>query len=239
MKFYLFNSPLNCGKTLTSTTLNLLQELLFSIFIFHASLISLSLYLGCVNGYLNCVEYERVPSKILTYQASDDPLYRGYRSAVESTSTEESLVILLLPPLQRVSNLLVENIKCIYLYVQVGFAIWEPPHGPYKMLKYPWKNYTKVSGSLRHCAFMVMALHGSILSEIQVGQDLELPCRALCLKSRSIFFISFFVSLIHHTLDEILHKYLQLRRIPAFDMYICWCSVLGIIFPFEFLLRLL
>ncbi|PHT33335.1 hypothetical protein CQW23_25135 [Capsicum baccatum] len=90
---------------------------------------------GCINGYLSCVEYD---------EATNDSDYNGYKSVIESSSREQTLL---------------------------GFAIWEPHHGRYKMHKTLWRDMVKLSSGLRHCAFMVMALHGCIQSEIQAPPE--------------------------------------------------------------------
>ncbi|XP_055809711.1 aluminum-activated malate transporter 9-like isoform X2 [Solanum dulcamara] len=90
---------------------------------------------GCIDGYLNCVECD---------EAINHSEYNGYKSVIESTSREQTLL---------------------------GFAIWEPPHGRYKMHKNPWRDFVKLSSELRHCAFMVMALHGCIQSKIQAPPE--------------------------------------------------------------------
>ncbi|KAH0674937.1 hypothetical protein KY285_022738 [Solanum tuberosum] len=90
---------------------------------------------GCIDGYLSCVDYD---------EATNDSDYNGYKSVIESTSREQTLL---------------------------GFAIWEPPHGRFKMHKNPWRDIVKLSSGLRHCAFMVMALHGCIQSEIQAPPE--------------------------------------------------------------------
>ncbi|KAI3700418.1 hypothetical protein L2E82_45046 [Cichorium intybus] len=117
---------------------------------FRVFMLTFSIVLVSGNKHFLRTSVSRLVLVIVGAFATDDPLYTGYRAAVQSTSQEDALL---------------------------AFAIWEPPHGRYKMLRYPWGQFVKVSGALRHCAFMVMAMHGCILSEIQAAAELRMIFR--------------------------------------------------------------
>lgn len=102
---------------------------------------------ACVDEYLRGTILERVPSKIFMGLAADDPVYKGYRNALVSASKEETLA---------------------------SFAMWEPPHGRFKMFRYPWMQYQRVGAILRHCTYSVVALHGCLRSAIQAPVPVRL-----------------------------------------------------------------
>ncbi|GAB2296741.1 hypothetical protein Dimus_030847 [Dionaea muscipula] len=78
---------------------------------------------------------------------SDEPAYKRCRTTLNSSAKLESLA---------------------------NSAKWEPPHGRFKHLFYPWCEYVKVGAVLRYCAYEVMALHGVLHSEIQAPHNLRI-----------------------------------------------------------------
>ncbi|GKB30564.1 aluminum-activated malate transporter 4-like protein, partial [Tanacetum coccineum] len=114
---------------------------------FRVSMLTFTIVLDSGTSHFIRTAFYRFILVVVGASIADDPLCTGYRGAVQSTSQEDTLL---------------------------GFATWEPPHGRYKMLRYPWGQFLKVSGALRHCTFPVMAMHGCILSEIQPAAELRM-----------------------------------------------------------------
>ena len=50
---------------------------------------------------------------------------------------------------------------------QAGHASWEPRHS--RQNRFPGKQYVKLGGVIRQFSYTVVALHGCIKTEIQVG----------------------------------------------------------------------
>lgn len=84
----------------------------------------------------------------------EDPIYERYRAILDSKVAEESLA------------------NC---------ARWEPRHGRFRF-RYPWPEYLKIGGMLRHCAYSVVALHGCLRSEIQTPPSVRDVLRRQCTK---------------------------------------------------------
>ncbi|KAF6172948.1 hypothetical protein GIB67_006324 [Kingdonia uniflora] len=86
-------------------------------------------------------------SKKVIDEFPDEPAYRKCRATLNNSAKLETLAI---------------------------SASWEPPHGKFRHLFYPWSEYVKVGAVLRYCAYEVMALHGVLHSEIQAPYNLRI-----------------------------------------------------------------
>ncbi|CAH1451516.1 unnamed protein product [Lactuca virosa] len=101
----------------------------------------------CVNKYLSNDGSDHSEfTNTLMDEFPDEPQYKKCRSTLNSSAKLESLAL---------------------------SAKWEPPHGRFQHLFYPWSEYVKVGAILRYCAYEVMALHGVLHSEIQAPYNLR------------------------------------------------------------------
>ncbi|KAK9147351.1 hypothetical protein Scep_006108 [Stephania cephalantha] len=100
----------------------------------------------CVRKYLEVDDGPDQFSKTVMDEFPDEPAYKICKAALNSSAKLETLA---------------------------NAAKWEPPHGRFCNFFYPWSEYVKVGAVLRHCTYMVMALHGVLHSEIQAPYNLR------------------------------------------------------------------
>ncbi|CAL9068697.1 unnamed protein product [Musa banksii] len=105
----------------------------------------------CVKKYLSDDGSDHPEfAKTVMDDFQDEPAFRKCRSTLNSSAKLDSLA---------------------------NSAKWEPPHGRFMQMFYPWAEYVKVGAVLRHCAYEVMALHGCLHSEIQAPYNLRYTFR--------------------------------------------------------------
>ncbi|KAG6427223.1 hypothetical protein SASPL_111465 [Salvia splendens] len=97
---------------------------------------------GCVADYFS------------TNSETSDKTWQGYKCALNSKATEESLA---------------------------NFARWEPAHDKFNF-GHPWLEYVKVGASLRSCAYCIEALNGSMNSEAKVPDGLKQHFGNFCVR---------------------------------------------------------
>ncbi|KAM7496989.1 hypothetical protein LguiA_021403 [Lonicera macranthoides] len=84
-------------------------------------------------------------------------LLQGYKSVLNSKSSEESLV---------------------------NFAKWEPRHGRFRY-RHPWDQYLKIGALSRQCAYKIEALNGYLIADTQAPQEIKAKFQETCTKMSS------------------------------------------------------
>ncbi|KAA8522069.1 hypothetical protein F0562_012617 [Nyssa sinensis] len=85
-------------------------------------------------------------------KSSEDPIYKGYKAVLDSKSIDETLAL---------------------------HASWEPRHSCYR---FPWQQYVKLGGILRHFGYTIVALHGCLQTEIQTPRCVRALFKDPCIR---------------------------------------------------------
>ncbi|XP_024965161.1 aluminum-activated malate transporter 14-like, partial [Cynara cardunculus var. scolymus] len=88
-------------------------------------------------------------------ETMEDPIYTNYKAVLDSKSTDETIA---------------------------RHASWEPRHSWHCRNKFPWQQYVKVGGILRHFGYAVVALHGTVQTEIRTPRSVRLLFKDPCIR---------------------------------------------------------
>ncbi|KAK4481953.1 hypothetical protein RD792_012866 [Penstemon davidsonii] len=105
---------------------------------------------ACVNEYFS----DEVVVHVAKGESLEDPIYKGYKSVLDSKSTDETLAL---------------------------HASWEPCHSKH-CNRFPWQQYVKLGDVLRHFGYTVVALHGCLQTEIQTPRSVRALFRDPCIR---------------------------------------------------------
>ncbi|ESQ39809.1 hypothetical protein EUTSA_v10001180mg [Eutrema salsugineum] len=126
--------PIWSGEDLHKSTVAKLQGLSLSIE-------------ACVNEYFE-EEKDKETSD------SEDMIYNGYKTVLDSKSTDEALAM---------------------------YSSWEPRHTRH-CHRFPWQHYVKVGAVLRQFGYSVVALHGCLKTEIQTPRSIRVLFKDPCVR---------------------------------------------------------
>ncbi|XP_071692334.1 aluminum-activated malate transporter 14-like [Rutidosis leptorrhynchoides] len=90
-------------------------------------------------------------------ETMEDPIYKNYKPVLDSKSTDETLAL---------------------------HASWEPRHSR-GCHKFPWQQYVKLGGVLRHLGYGVVALHGTLQTEIRTPGSVRMLFKDPCIRLAS------------------------------------------------------
>ncbi|GER47375.1 aluminum-activated [Striga asiatica] len=123
----LFIFPNWSGQHLHNSSISKLEGLAYSI-------------QACVNEYFSNEE-----QKVDKDESSEDQIYKGYKSVLDSKSTDETLAL---------------------------HASWEPCHSS-QCYRVPWQQYVKLGDVIRHFGYTIVSLHGCLQTQIQTPKSIR------------------------------------------------------------------